>query len=381
MPSVQASIPLAIQIVIDDVGWWCGEDGHVRQEPFRSGCPRSHVPADYAAIVELGRRLGCRPQAAMVLCEWDRTNCLRRLPSATWMGRDWDNSRWVGPWLEEAAAIISAGCEHFELTTHGVGHEYWHEDGTFTRAEWHDRKGRVRPRGEVEAHLDVYAELLDQNGLGDLSSSFVPAAFLYRFGAEEGLAATLAVRSVRYVSTPYATMFRDRETEHEWFGVEAGVLTVNRTTDLVNWNVTGPEPQGEIVGPICGMHWPNVLHEDPARNLEVVERWVRLLEPYNRRLDRLLAPNAAAGFSQCVYHALGRLNSTPDGISIDLSALARFQAPGLLETFTLKVAGSGPRLRGDGLEVVSRDRDPAGNTVLTLRRPPGLWSGRLLASE
>lgn len=131
----EASIPLAIQIVIDDVGWWDGRDGHERGEPYRSGAPRSHVPADYAAIVELGRRLGARPQAAMIMCEWDRANILRDVPSATWLGGDWDNSRWVGPWLDEAADLINNGRDHFELTIHGIGHEYWDDQGQASRAE------------------------------------------------------------------------------------------------------------------------------------------------------------------------------------------------------------------------------------------------------
>ena len=65
------SIPLPIQIVIDDVGWWSGKDGHENQEPFRTGISRNHVPEDYEAIVYLGKALGIQPQAAMVMCEWD----------------------------------------------------------------------------------------------------------------------------------------------------------------------------------------------------------------------------------------------------------------------------------------------------------------------
>jgi hypothetical protein len=34
------TIPMPIQIVIDDVGWWSGEDGHERQEPYRTGISR-----------------------------------------------------------------------------------------------------------------------------------------------------------------------------------------------------------------------------------------------------------------------------------------------------------------------------------------------------
>ena len=118
-------VPMPIQIVIDDVGWWSGEDGHKRQKPYRTGISRNHVPADYQAIADLGIKLGVRPQAATILCEWDRENILRKVPTTTWMREQWDNSKWVGPWLDEAADIIRNNKNHYELTMHGVGHEYW----------------------------------------------------------------------------------------------------------------------------------------------------------------------------------------------------------------------------------------------------------------
>ena len=71
-----AIIPRPIQVVIDDVGWWSGRDGSDKDEPYRTGINRNHVVADYQAIIQLGRALGIRPQAAMVLCEWDRENIL-----------------------------------------------------------------------------------------------------------------------------------------------------------------------------------------------------------------------------------------------------------------------------------------------------------------
>ena len=172
---VQVEIPLPIQIVIDDVGWWCGADGSAGQEPYRTGIMRNHVPADYAAIVSLGRQLAMKPQAATILCEWDTRNLLRALPSATWMGEQWDNTRWDGPWLEEAADIVRKGSDHLELTLHGIGHEYWQGSPSgaweFTRAEWHDRAGNMRPRDEIVRRLDMYAQLLGQYNLGPFPTS------------------------------------------------------------------------------------------------------------------------------------------------------------------------------------------------------------------
>ena len=125
------AIPMPLQIVIDDVGWWSGVNDSESGGPFRSGIVRDHVPADYEAIVVLGQKLGMRPQAAFIACEWDRENILKDIPTSTWMGADWDNNRWVGPWLEEAADILRTNRDHVELVAHGVGHEYW-ESGEFT---------------------------------------------------------------------------------------------------------------------------------------------------------------------------------------------------------------------------------------------------------
>jgi len=191
MENLDVFIPMPIQVVIDDVGWWSGEDGSQRQEPYRTGIPRSHVPADYQAIVDMGRMLGIRPQAAMILCEWDKENILRQLPTSTWMGEDWDNSRWVGPWLDEAAGIIRDNPDHFELTVHGVGHEYW-LNGTFTRAEWTDSNGQMRPPDQIEKHLDYFEKLMNQHQLGPFPKSFVPAAFRHSFGPSTGRNVSLA---------------------------------------------------------------------------------------------------------------------------------------------------------------------------------------------
>ena len=32
---ITATIPMPIQVVIDDVGWWSGKDGNKQQEPYQ----------------------------------------------------------------------------------------------------------------------------------------------------------------------------------------------------------------------------------------------------------------------------------------------------------------------------------------------------------
>lgn len=110
-----------------------------------------------------------------------------------------------------------------------------------------------------------------------------------------------------------------------------------------------------------------MLHENPARNSEVVDRWVSLLQPYNAQLDRMLAPNAAEGFSQCVYHKLAKVNVTDNRLEVDLQAVEQIAAPGLLDTFYVKTTGPA-EIAGPNIELMEEKRDPANNRLLRLRR-------------
>jgi len=168
----------------------------------------------------------------------------------------------------------------------------------------------------------MYARILEQHGLGSFPESFVPAAFLHRFGDDEGgLAAILRDAGIRHISTPFNTMHRSRPPEHAWFGFDAGVMTVDRGRDLCRWFDVGPSPGGALGGPICGMHWPNLLDADPERNHEVVERWVAFLKPYGERCDTMLAADTRAFVSQLAFHHLGQIAISGDAIHVSLAGL------------------------------------------------------------
>ncbi|HOZ46841.1 MAG TPA: hypothetical protein PK468_09535 [Candidatus Hydrogenedentes bacterium] len=379
--TIRAVIPLPIQVVVDDVGWRSGEDGHARNEPFRTGISRDHVPADYDAIALLGKRLGIRPQAAMILCEWDRENRLRRVPTATWMGESWDNRHRDGPWIEEAAAILDMNRAHIELALHGVGHEYW-QAGRMERAEWHDSGRRMRPPDQVNAHLDAFHEVLEQRGLGAFPTSFVPAAFLHAFGPsgyDESLAAILAKRGVTFISTPFNGMRNREAAAYGTLGFDAGVMTVDRGQDLLRWFDFGVEPKGEIHGPICGMHWPNLLHPDPERNTEIVDAWTRLLRPYDSRPDTLLACDSTAFRAQLVHHTCTHLDVRKNVVRADFST-CRSIPDGLVHApFAVHVLCSTEAdVRGDDLGIDLVERKDEGMLRVTCRKREGRVEGRIL---
>lgn len=338
---ILVNIPMPIQIVIDDVGWWSGDDGSKRQEPYRTGISRNHVPADYQAIADLGKALNIRPQAATILCEWDRKNILKDLPTSTWMRKKWDNSKWVGPWLDEAAEIIRSNRDNYELTLHGVGHEYW-ETEKFTRAEWADRSGLMRPLDQVELHLDYFAKLLEQNGLGSFPSSFVPTAFLHGFGPtgdhKISMAQVLKRRGITYINTPFYNLFNAEGAQFVLFGIDAGVITVDRGEDLFDWNIFGGKPSGDLKGPTCGLHWPNLLHPNPDRNSEIVESWISFLRPYNDKPETLLAADSQSFISQLTHHVSTQVNLSEQHINIDFKKTDKYAEKSISNEIIIKVS-------------------------------------------
>lgn len=315
----EACIPMPLQIVIDDVGWRRGYDGSPRNEPFRTGVNRLHVPDDYRAIVELGRRLNVRPQCSMILSEWDTRGLVARVPSATWLGEKWTNEV-AGDWIAEAAAIVRENRDHFEVTLHGIGHEYW-ENGRASRAEWHDDQGRMRPADTVLAKIDLFFELHEQHKLGPKPTSFVPCAGRYHFAnAPDNMARLMAGYGITSLSTPFVCMHRSREPEHGMYGIDHGVLTIDRgDTDPYDWPVLGPEPTEANIPrhPILGMHWPHVLHAEPGRNLEVVDRWVRALGAWGKRFGNWLSPHTESCNVQLLHHTRSRVTVSGAKITLD----------------------------------------------------------------
>lgn len=386
MENLKVYIPMPVQVVIDDVGWWSGEDGSERQEPYRTGINRNHVPADYKAIADLGRALGIRPQAAFILCEWDKENILRMVPTSTWMGEKWDNARWVGPWLEEAAEIIRNNQNYFELTLHGIGHEYW-EGGTFTRAEWTDSEGQMRPGDQVELHLEYFEKLMNQHNLGPFPKSFVPAAFRHSFGPSDGsevsLAEILEKKGITYINTPFSSMYHKERAQYQYFGFDAGVMTVDRGNDEFPWLTFPADPSAELTGPTCGLHWPNLLHPDPERNSETVDKWVSYLKHFHEKHDMMLATDSVAFQHQLAHHTLTRAEYKRNSMVLDFTETDKL--PGIIgkRELTIKILADKPQeFKSDGVDIKLKSLQKGSRYlyVLNLHRIPGLLKAEVRLS-
>jgi hypothetical protein len=343
MPAdIQITIPMALQLVIEDVGWWERSHPVGPDRPFRSGLKRRHHPADYQALVYLAKQLNMRPLIAFVACEWDRTNILKKVPTATWMGADWDNRHNVGPWLDQAAQTLNDHREHLEIGLHGVGHEYW-ERGRRSRTEFHNTRGEMRPREHIAAHLNAFGDILEQNGLGPLPKAFVPPGLNHSFGnGDRGIHRILNQHGIWFVTTDLAKAKMVRPRQHPLMAWEEGVLIVERGSAPVPWHAIAAEPQFTFDRPVLSLHWANLLHEDIQRNLDVVQRWVDFLKNRLDPMVQMLSPDTATCWSQFVYRSLSRIRQAGNGIAIDIRALHEIPKKILKKQFLIKVAHATP---------------------------------------
>lgn len=315
------SVPMPLYLLVEDVGWWQGGDGSAQQQPFRNRFSRRHCLADYQVLAELGRRLSMRIGIGMVMGEWDRSDYLKNIPSATWMGSAWDNSANRGPWLDETARFLDEQRDYLEIGLHGICHEFW-ENGSMQRSEFHSEHGIMRPLDALKKHLDAFFYLLEENNIHNKPRLFVPPALNHSFGNEHNsFQALLYEYGIQYVITSFARARQYSPPIHPMITWEDGVTLLERGEAAVVWHKTAAAAPRSVTGPVVPLHWANLLHHDPARNGEVINRWAELLEACAENVDYILAADVSACFRQAAACYFGQLRQKDDGVELDLQLL------------------------------------------------------------
>ncbi|HJN19278.1 MAG TPA: hypothetical protein QGH10_27550, partial [Armatimonadota bacterium] len=68
---------------------------------------------------------------------------------------------------------------------------------------------------------------------------------------------------------------------------------------------------------ICGIHWPNILREDPSGNGEAVARWIEYMRAVGGQPDVMLASSMTECVAQWVYHTFVDLRVEGNEIVLD----------------------------------------------------------------
>lgn len=357
-------IPLPMQIVLDDVGWFCGDDDRRQGGPSRTGSGRFHRPEDYRAIEALGEKLGMRINCAFVLGEWDLENELKDLPHFSPYGDGWDNARFRDrAEMAEMVGIVNES-PHIDMAIHGLYHGYY-MDGTDNKdvSDFYYRVGgalHMIPETEVRQRLDAFRKLTEVHGFRKDINSFVPPSFAYREGE---LSRILAEYGILYMSTIFETMLSDRKEEYAV--VENGIINCDRFNNAVPWEAlaydfsTLPTASG-----VYGIHWPNICGSRPEEYPAVVDRAADFFRRCGAQYGTVLSKDMAFCAAQEIYRRYTKVTCGENAVTLDFSDVPA--AAGLADAFC--VSTKRPVRGFAGCEVAAYETQEGHRTYRVTRR-------------
>ena len=318
-------IPSALQIDLDDMGWFCGRDDRKLGGPSRTGVARRHVLGDYYAVNELGRRLNMRINCGLVIGEWDTDNSLRTIPYLSPYGV-WDNAAYYDVDAVEACVAALNAADYINPCVHGLLHGYYN-----SVADWHDSSDFYYHRnkvlcmveeGEVRARLDAFFHILSARGLNRKVHTFIPPSFAYRW---DELSRILWEYGIKYVGTIFKTMDKNGTTPEAPIGIEpCGIVTYDRHHNPIPWDSFGGDWDAlPAVNGVVGVHWPNFLHEDPERNMESVIAAERYFRRSASEFGTILSRGIEFYASQALYRQAAVTVEQGSTLTVDLSALPK----------------------------------------------------------
>ena len=342
-PKLFKSIPYAIGMGIDDLGWLRfffknSDSGHTRDADIQ----------DYMNIVQIGKNVGTRIMTAWILGDLDLdgsiiTDPLRNPP--------YSNSYLTGygltpdpvpvDYVRQIMNLVGESAAYMEFGLHGVGHENFYpgDNGKvlYNRAEWARKtgKGTSEPWEDhtmdikAQAYLDIIRQFFDEETCS-FPTAFVPPAhgYFYEAGNPRSTGHILGKWGVKYAnfSTPNATNIGKGV-------IDGNILAIDRAPGA-NYNYEHATPWvGDWIrfeAPAyptdkfgwVEAHFPNYWNDraKPYRN-DAVHEWTEYLTGINASVDRILPPNTAVCSSQWLYHHYGKLESTGSQATIDLTGM------------------------------------------------------------
>lgn len=329
-------IPNALQIVIDDLGWMNGKDDRENGGPSRTGMPRKHCAEDYIAINALGKALNMKISCAFVLGEWDPDNRLKQIPYFSMYGDGWDNAKYLD--REELSRMVEAinSSDYIDVCIHGLMHGN-QKPGIDNNdsSDFFYRINKVSyafPENELRKKLDLFFEILKDSGVKKKVVAYVPSAALYMPNTMSRL---LPEYGVHYTVQPFRSVQNFPEKDPFLVTVENGMIVTDRcnfiqqegftrTMDIVPWDELASDftvlPKASC---FVGTHWPNYLHEDPARSLELTERTASYFLSCAEVFGTILSRDVAFYSTQALYKRFARTEEENGVFTVDVSAVPK----------------------------------------------------------
>ncbi|MBR07364.1 MAG: hypothetical protein CMP48_06720 [Rickettsiales bacterium] len=326
--------PRPFAIAIDDLGWMKGhDDGQEGYGPYRTGLSRNMTLDDYKAVVDLAKRAGVRLQGLFILGEMDRENFLGDFPTTTFMRENWDNTENISDLQVEMMEYVKGVSSHLEFGLHGVGHEFWPEEGKRRRAEWYNTvDDHPWPEEEIRNHVKCFIRIMNQYGITmenghSFPESFVPCAYSYYWNPDGtySLGSVLGEFGVRFANTDFTKIPECNPPQEEnGGGFDHSVHVMNRYNYGNLWSAPGKLPDTpleEQPTDYIETHWPNLLFNAEESQEEITSKWTQYYQDVQSSEDRYCAKNTAQMHSQWLYNKYTKVTQTDEGLELDNTAM------------------------------------------------------------
>ena len=324
-------IPSSLQITMDDVGWFNGEDDRKNGGSARTAMTRRHCAEDYAAINELGKRLNMRINCAFILGEWDPDNRLRGVKHLSKYGDAWNNSAYLGKAEMQAVTDTVNASPYIDIAVHGLLHNYYNPKTPYSNSDYYysiDGVTYMSPEDEIRARLNAFFDILEYYKVNKTVNSFIPPSFKYIWGS---MAHILADYGIKYVSTLFESMaVPSGVTKPISVGIEGeGIITLDRNNNIIPWYEISTNPDTlPVTEGIFGCHWPNILHVDKTRHSEIIDNWVRYFERCSNVYGIILSRDIAFAATQSIFRKYTSVNYENGIMTADISQVPGIQGCG-----------------------------------------------------
>ncbi len=334
-------LPTALQICVDDVGWFTGADDRYLSRPSRTGMTRRHVAADYTAINEIGKAIGQKIMCPLVLGEWDKDNILRGEVGVVYAPHTWDRASLIDMKLAKQCFEAAESSEYIEYAIHGVLHGNYDADGNqITELECFECKDKgvdysgyrdgndlliTQSEEEIAHRFELFFKLYDMWGFKKKIRSYAaPNGLPQNLKGDDmlALAKVLKKNGIKYWANSSRkpvgyTDFRD------------GILYMEKCTNCrIPWNACDVDPDyvqdfaketDENTGTVMSTHWPNFLRFNAQNNLQNVDKWAAFFKRQSEIFGLMISKDIAFAGSQCVYHTYSKVDFNDKVIRIDIS--------------------------------------------------------------
>jgi len=310
------------------LGWFCGTDDSKSGGPSRTAMSRNHCADDYTAVNELGKAIGMKINCGFVLSEWDPDNRLRKIPHLSKFGSEWNNAAYIDKNEIKKCVEVINNSPYIDFSVHALSHGYYANNVDFTDvSDWYTYVNNeliMVNESEIRDRLNAFFDLVSYNGINKKIDSFVPPSGAYRVNE---ISAILKEYGIKYVTNPFDC------TECLPCPIscveETGIILSNRNRS-VPWNIIGADTkklpvdgitmvEGKPSYGVFGLHWPNVLHINPEKNMEVVASWTEYIKNCSEQFSTFISPDLAFTSNQLLYLNFADVQVIDNRIIIDVS--------------------------------------------------------------